>query len=412
MVLTDRQKSELHAAMVAYLEGAGLKAAAQALQEEGKVEAEAVQKAGGLLEKKWTSVLRLQKKVMQLEEENKNLRENAVAGGGGGGGAKRPGGVQLPLAPAVHLLKGHRGAVADVAFHPLYPLLASASEDATVKIWDAESGEFERTLKGHTNAVNAVTFSPANGSLLASASSDLSIKLWNTETWDCVRTLQGHDHAVSDVLFVGDLIVSCSRDHNIKLWDSQTGYCTKTLKGHSEWVRSIAPNADGSLLVSGGHDKTVRIWNLANGAAVHELFGHDHVIEAVAFAPPSANPWIEDLENAKDLADKQTEAKYCASASRDKTIKIWDVTTGQPVFSLSGHENWVRGLQFAGGGKYLMSVADDYSIRIWDLSARRQVKALENAHDHFVSSIAYSTRLGLVATSDVDGKVKVWGLSK
>jgi platelet-activating factor acetylhydrolase IB subunit alpha len=242
------------------------------------------QSAAGLLEKKWSSVLRLQKKVMQLEEENKQLRENMSSSAVNKGSLvvvglskiqtkkkkKKKGNKvsALPIAPAAHVLKGHRGGIVCVAFHPLFPLLATASEDATVKTFDSEEGKFERTLKGHTNSVNCVAFS-ATGNLLVSGSSDLSLKLWSTETWDCVKTMQGHDHVVSDVKFAsGDtLILSCSRDQSIRVWDASTGYCTKTLRGHSEWVRSLSVSMKG-LVVSAGHDRTVRCWNLATGATV------------------------------------------------------------------------------------------------------------------------------------------------
>ncbi len=241
-----------------------------------------------------------------------------------------------------------------------------------------------------------------------SGSSDLSLKLWSSETWDCVRTLVGHDHVVSDVAFAGDgQVVSCSRDATIKVWDATSGYCVKTLRGHSEWVRTIAVSA-GGLLVSGGHDKSVRLWKLADGSLQHELFGHEHVIEAVAWAPPSSNPWIEDLDNAKDLAEKQTEQKYFASASRDKSIRVWSVT-GTLVATLTGHENWVRALHFQ--GKLLFSAGDDYSVRVWDLAAKRLLKTIDNAHEHFVSTLAYSSLAGgLVATADVEGTAKLWGL--
>jgi platelet-activating factor acetylhydrolase IB subunit alpha len=166
-----KAKAELLSSIVDFLQSSGLPKSAAMLLEEGAVDAAAVKGAAGLLEKKWTSVLRLQKKVMQLEEENKQLKENSVT-------AKRPANMALPLAPPLHVLKGHRGGVASVAFHPLYPLLATASEDATIKLragwrntflshsrfvrlWDSETGKFERTLKGHTQSVNCVAFSPA-----------------------------------------------------------------------------------------------------------------------------------------------------------------------------------------------------------------------------------------------------------
>ena len=81
---------------------------------------------------------------------------------------------------------------------------------------------------------------------------------------------------------------------------------------------------------------------------MHELYDHEHVIECVKFAPPSSNPWIEDLENAKDLAEKETEQKYAASGSRDKKINIWNITNGSLVMTLKGHENWVRDFIFYG----------------------------------------------------------------
>lgn len=86
----------------------------------------------------------------------------------------------LPAAPARHTLQSHRGPVTCVAFHPVFSSLASGSEDATIKVWDWELGELEKTVKGHTRAVLDVDFGgPRGATLLASCSSDLTIKLWD-----------------------------------------------------------------------------------------------------------------------------------------------------------------------------------------------------------------------------------------
>lgn len=145
----------------------------------------------------------------------------------------------VPRAPAAHVLTGHRQSITRVAFHPQYSLLASASEDATVKIWDWETGEFERTLKGHQKGVNDVEFDH-KGHLLGehhstnwsrpssscgrsvTCSSDLFIKIWDSQNeWKNIKTLTGHDHAVSSVRFLpGDqFIVSASWDHSIRIFD-------------------------------------------------------------------------------------------------------------------------------------------------------------------------------------------------
>lgn len=119
----------------------------------------------------------------------------------------------------------------------------SASEDATLKSWDYETGEYERTLKGHTEAIQDVAFDESGkllGNLvnnfyicflfisifIVSCSADMSIKLWDfSQTYECIRTMQGHEHSVSGVCFLkgGDFIVSSSRDKTIKMWEVNTG---------------------------------------------------------------------------------------------------------------------------------------------------------------------------------------------
>ena len=107
-----------------------------------------------------------------------------------------------------------------MAFHPQFTQLATSSEDGTIKIWEVETGEFERTLKGHTNPVNCVNYD-SNGKYLVSSSSDLTIKLWDLNNdYQCCKTFYGHEHNISCVDFVlgGDFILSCSRDKTIRLW--------------------------------------------------------------------------------------------------------------------------------------------------------------------------------------------------
>lgn len=188
----------------------------------------------------------------------------------------------VPRAPARYTLTGHRGQVLRVTFHPLYSVLASASEDASIKVWDWETGEFERTLKGHTRQVLDVhydskgeklgrlvfgaSFRPRVNYISAtflfltvSCSSDLTLRIWDVTNDYSSRTLHGHDHSISSARFVpgDDFIVSASRDCTIKVWDVKNGWCVKTFTGHGQWVRYVVPSDDGKLLASCSDDQVM-----------------------------------------------------------------------------------------------------------------------------------------------------------
>lgn len=229
--------------------------------------------------------------VMELESKLSEAEKEFIEGAPTRG--KRSPSEWIPRPPEKFSLTGHRAPINRVIFHPVFSLVVSASEDATikvstvlerhsrseliyflfhtcfllfsVKVWDFESGDFERTLKGHTDSVQDIAFD-VSGKLLASCSADMSIKLWDFhQSFACVKTMHGHDHNVNSVAFMpqGDFVVSASRDKTIKIWEVATGYCVKTLTGHREWVRMARVSPCGELIASCSNDQTVRVWHVA-----------------------------------------------------------------------------------------------------------------------------------------------------
>ncbi|ORY58541.1 WD domain-containing protein [Pseudomassariella vexata] len=428
-ILTSRQAEELHKAIIAYLSSNNLPSAAEALRQELELgdtfDATTSKKYEGLLEKKWTSVVRLQKKIMDLESRNATLQSEIDNATPTSLSRRNQDPTSwLPRSPPRHTLQSHREPITCVAFHPVFSSLASGSEDYTIKIWDWELGELERTIKGHTKAVLDVDFGgPRGGTLLASCSSDLTIKLWDpSDEYKNIRTLPGHDHSVSAVRFIpsgaagapssSNLLVSASRDKTLRIWDVSTGYCVKTLRGHADWVRDVCPSVDGRYLLSTGNDQTARLWDvsLSNPESKLTLVGHEHVVECCTLAPGSAYKHLAPLAGLKKPPLASSSAEFMATGSRDKSIRLWDAR-GNCIKTLVGHDNWVRALLFHPGGKYLLSVSDDKTLRCWDLSQEGKcVKTLSDVHGHFISCLRWAP--GIVREPVANGNGESNGASK
>ncbi|KAK2761089.1 nuclear distribution protein pac-1a [Colletotrichum kahawae] len=429
-ILTPRQAEELHKSIIAYLSSNNFTNAAATLRDELQIgdafDATASKRYEGLLEKKWTSVVRLQKKIMELESRATSLQSELDRATPTSLSRRKQNPADwLPRSPARHTLQSHREPITCVAFHPIFSVLASGSEDHTIKIWDWELGELERTIKGHTRAVLDVDFGgPQGATLLASCSSDLTIKLWDPSSeYKNIRTLPGHEHSVSAVRFIpsgiasapssGTLLVSASRDKTLRIWDVSTGYCLKTLQGHSDWVRDVHPSADGRFLLSSGDDRTGRLWDIssANPEVKLTLVGHEHVVVCCALAPPTAYTYLTALAGLKKAPAATNTAEFMATGSRDKAIRLWDAR-GNCIKTLAGHDNWVRALVFHPGGKYLLSVSDDKTLRCWDLAQEGKcVKVLNDAHSRFISCLRWAPGFFREGSASGTGQIDVSGSS-
>ncbi|MET3606147.1 hypothetical protein ABIC99_003983, partial [Sphaerotilus sulfidivorans] len=156
-----------------------------------------------------------------------------------------------------------------VAISPDGSRIVSGSEDNTLRLWDARSGNpIGEPLKGHSSSVSSVAFSP-DGSRIVSGSEDNTLRLWDARSGNPIGDpLKGHSNSVSSVAFNrdGSRIVSGSRDSTLRLWDARSGNpISEPLKGHSGPVSSVAFSPDGSRIVSGSEDNTLRLWDARSG---------------------------------------------------------------------------------------------------------------------------------------------------
>ncbi|KAF8532468.1 putative WD-repeat protein [Trichophaea hybrida] len=276
-------------------------------------------------------------------------------------------------------------AVSAVAFLPGGQLLASASCDDTVKLWDSSTGALHSILEGHSTGVNAVAFSP-DGKLLASAS-DKIVRLWNPTTGVSRGILEGHSLGVWSVAFSSDgqLLASVYGDCTVRLWDSSTGAWSSTFEGHSDSVNAVAFSPNDQLLASASVDKTVKLWDPSTGTSRCTLEGHSDSVNAVAFSP---------------------NGRLLASASFDKTVRLWDTSTGAPRSTLEGHSNAVTAVAFSPDGQLVTSTSYK-TVRLWDPSTGALRSTLEG-HSDRVNAVTFSPDGKLLASASSDRTVRLW----
>jgi WD40 repeat protein len=347
----------------------------------------------------------------------------------------------------VSQLKGHTAYVSAAAFSPNGEVIASGSNDRTLRLWDTASGKELHCCRGHDDQVCAIAFAP-DGKTVASASWDGSVRLWDVASGKELCRFDGHRYEVRGVAFApdGKAVASCGTDGTVRLWDAATGKQLRRWTAHERGVLAVTFDPTGKEIITVDALLEVRRWEGAIGKEIRREappepgailppprnFSQD-TITCAAFSPDGKCVALGYQAGSIRLLEAATgkelrvvgrhpdivwgvvfspDGKTLAScARRHGAVRLWDVATGDMVRSYPGHGGGVSRVQFTPDGKKLVAAGGSFdpSIIVYDAATAKELRRLEG-HTNWVSAIAVSPDGMTLGSAAWDSAVRLWDL--
>eukprot|EP01134_Creolimax_fragrantissima_P007018 CFRG7018T1 len=261
------------------------------------------------------------------------------------------------------------------------------------------------SLKGHTANVKTCEFVGDDGDFLASGSSDNTVHLWNTETGACEIVWEGHTSRIWDISSTtnGKFIASASADSTVKIWNvekaisdnadgSGGGTDVQTLSGHSGDVYSCAIHPGQTHVASGGYDRTVKLFDVRTGQCIRSFAEHDLLVSSVTFNP---------------------HGNLIVSGSKDASVRFWDINSGLCVRTVLGHMGEVTSVGLNPAGSNMLVASKDNSNRLWDTRMVRPIRRFRGHQNTTKNFIRCSFGPGphMVTGGSEDGTISIWDVN-
>ncbi|XP_071840387.1 coatomer subunit beta'-like [Apostichopus japonicus] len=251
--------------------------------------------------------------------------------------------------------------------------------------------DVKRKLSARSDRVKGVDLHPSEPWMLVSLYNG-NLHVWNYESQTLVKSFEVCDLPVRAARFVArkNWVISGSDDMAIRVFNYNTLERVHSFEAHSDYIRSIAVHPTQPYILTSSDDMLIKLWDWDNKWTCAQVFeGHSHYVMQIVFNPKDNNTF--------------------ASASLDRSVKVWQLGSGTPNFTLEGHEKGVNCVDYYSGGDrpYLVSGADDRLVKIWDYQNKTCVQTLEG-HAQNISCVGYHPELPIIMTGSEDGTVRIW----